>query len=81
MSADEASMASPFNKGYLIQDGTDFWLMTPGNHYSVAEIDRSFGVIGEDVDDLQRLRPVVSLKSGITIKAGDGQKTNPYIVE
>ena len=81
MSSDEAFLASPFSNGFLARNGTTFWLMNPSDYYSGTSLSEAYGVSSEYYSKSRRLRPVVSLKSGTEIKAGDGQKTNPYIVE
>ena len=87
-SVDEVMMAGLYGANdYIISTDTSMWTATPASATSLIRIlgARSYG-FDSDVyynypDKLSSLRPVVSLKSGTEIKAGDGQKTNPYIVE
>ena len=77
------------NNGSYLVTGNLFWTMTPAGGYNPfdstfwgADV---FGVYGsggiEDnlVNGTYGLRPVVNLKSGVTI-TGSGTKTDPYVV-
>ena len=77
------------NNGSYLVTGNSFWTMTPAGGYNpfggtswVADV---FGVYSSgsvddrSVDYTYGLRPVVNLKSGVTI-TGSGTKTDPYVV-
>ena len=77
------------NKGSYLITGSSFWTMTPaGGHVPYGFTTWStyvFSVYGTgDFDDgnvsgASGLRPVVNLKSSITI-TGSGTQTDPYVV-
>ena len=77
------------NNGSYLVTGNSFWTMTPSGGYNpfgltnwVADV---FGVSGSgdfgdgDVNDTFGLRPVINLKSNVTI-TGSGTQNDPYLV-
>ena len=77
------------NNGSYLTTGNTFWTMTPAGGYNpfgdptwfarVFPVYASGEVDDSNVDSTYGLRPVVNLKSGVTI-TGSGTKTNPYVV-
>ena len=77
------------NNGSYLTTGNNFWTMTPAGGYNpfggtywlavVFYVYASGGIDDDDVGSTRGLRPVVNLKSGVTI-TGSGTKTNPYVV-
>uniref|UniRef100_UPI0040277099 hypothetical protein n=1 Tax=Candidatus Ventrenecus sp. TaxID=3085654 RepID=UPI0040277099 len=77
------------NNGSYLVTGNAFWTMTPAGGYNpfgltnwcalVFLVDASGLIDDRGVNDTYGLRPVVNLKSGVTI-TGSGTKTNPYVV-
>ena len=89
---DEASFAGGSanysNTDYYLYNGTQYWTMTPVHCHDFRA---SVGVIvsgGDTYGDLydnfvnysNGVRPILSLKSDVTIRSGDGTETNPYVV-
>ena len=77
------------NNGSYLVTGNAFWTMTPAGGYNpfgytgwyayVFGVSGSGGIDDGSTDDAGGLRPVVNLKSGVTI-TGSGTKTDPYVV-
>ena len=77
------------NNGSYLVTGNAFWTMTPAGGYnpfgvpgwdaSVFDVYSSGDVDDGNTDNAYGLRPVVNLKSGVTI-TGSGTKTDPYVV-
>ena len=77
------------NNGSYLVTGNAFWTMTPAGGYNpfgstywvafVFGVNASGGFDDYYVDGTRGLRPVVNLKSGVTI-TGSGTKTDPYVV-
>ena len=77
------------NNGSYLVTGNAFWTMTPAGGYNpfgdaywyahVFFVGASGKIDGGGVYGTGGLRPVVNLKSGVTI-TGSGTKTNPYVV-
>ena len=77
------------NNGSYLVTGNTFWTMTPAGGYNpfgttnwlayVFNVSASGGIDDGGVINALGLRPVVNLKSGVTI-TGSGTKTNPYVV-
>ena len=77
------------NNGSYLVTGNAFWTMTPAGGYNpfgatgwralVFGVYASGAIDDNNVYGTRGLRPVVNLKSGVTI-TGSGTKTNPYIV-
>ena len=77
------------NNGSYLTTGNNFWTMTPAGGYNpfggtswgaiVFTVNASGFVDDFNVINTNGLRPVVNLKSGVTI-TGSGTKTNPYVV-
>ena len=77
------------NNGSYLVTGNAFWTMTPAGGYNPFGDTGWFAVVffvngSGDIDDNYTygtvgLRPVVNLKSGVTI-TGSGTKTDPYVV-
>ena len=89
ITASEAVLAGASSWRYDYADthyaynGQDTWSMSPavyGAGYAGQYLLSSF-VGSTGTYETRGLRPVVSLKAGTSFIAGDGQKTNPYIVE
>ena len=76
------------NNGSYLVTGNSFWTMTPAGGYTpfgftywlalVFEVYDSGPVFDHDVVDTIGLRPVINLKSNVTI-TGTGTMTDPYI--
>ena len=77
------------NNGSYLVTGNAFWTMTPAGGYNpfgttgwhafVFGVDSSGSVDDGIANGTYGLRPVVNLKSGVTI-TGSGTKTDPYVV-
>ena len=77
------------NNGSYLVTGNTFWTMTPAGGYNpfgltgwaalVFGVNASGTIDDTYVTSTGGLRPVVNLKSGVTI-TGSGTKTNPYVV-
>lgn len=77
------------NNGSYLVTGNDFWTMTPAGGYNpfgdagwyalVFNVSSSGNFDDYYVNDAYGLRPVVNLKSGVTI-TGSGTMTDPYVV-
>ncbi len=68
---------------YLVIDGS-FWTMSPSHASSLAYLwvinkSGSMGSSGS-AEFTVPVRPVINLKSTVTVLSGDGTKTNPYII-
>lgn len=82
LSEDEANAASV--SLYLSRDSYGMWVMSPSQYlYNACTSSAAWnnGISNAVPRAKKQLRPVVSLKSGTTIKSGNGQKTSPYIIE
>jgi hypothetical protein len=89
ITADEVEFAGGKNANnilYYLYNGQNYWLMSPYNwgdsHFVLAFHVDSYGhLTGYNVDwSDPGVRPVINLKSDITISSGNGTKDNPYIV-
>lgn len=77
------------NNGSYLVTGNSFWTMTPAGGYNpfgltgwgayVFRVSGSGGIDDLGTNNTSGLRPVVNLKSGVTI-TGSGTKTDPYVV-
>ena len=77
------------NNGSYLVTGNAFWTMTPAGGYNpfgntdwyaiVFDVGSSGGIDDNGTYNAFGLRPVVNLKSGVTI-TGSGTKTDPYVV-
>ena len=70
------------NYGYYLYTGNYYWTMSP-YYYPNAYvfIVSSNGQLGGNcVDNTWGVRPVINLRSDITISGGDGTASNPYVV-
>ena len=77
------------NNGSYLVTGNTFWTMTPAGGYNpfggagwgahVFGVSSSGNFDDDNADYAVGLRPVVNLKSGVTI-TGSGTKTDPYVV-
>ena len=77
------------NNGSYLVTGNTFWTMTPVGGYNplgysgwiaiVFGVHGAGGIDDGNAGDTLGLRPVVNLKSGVTI-TGSGTKTDPYVV-
>ena len=71
---------------YLKENSTSiyYWLLTPEYFSGYATMDRvgSYGDIGTHwvTDSRDALRPVISLKSDVTISSGNGTSSNPFVI-
>ena len=87
---DEAVMAGgkigTSNANYYLTTGTQYWTLSPRT-FSTDGNSRGFRVYSSGTLDAHSvyntigLRPVISLKQGITISDGDGTATDPYIIK
>ncbi len=74
------------NKSYYLYTGEDYWTLSPHSFTSytarIYYVSSSGYLIFSQVYYWSSfgIRPVISLKSGITYSDGDGTKENPYVV-
>ena len=74
---------SKINSIYFLSTGQYYWTMTPkqffnGGAWGYFEIIGSYGGgIGWNIG----VRPVINLRSDVTISSGDGTASNPYVIE
>ena len=74
------------NNNYYLYTGYHYWTMTPHDFYSGTAVvndvryDGSFSVDGVDSTRGIRVRPVLSLKSDISV-TGTGTQNDPYVVQ
>ena len=81
-------MSSPemniLNNNNARKTGQYYWLASPGFFNTISADVRCVytggNVAGYSVDNLNGVRPAVSLKPGITYSTGDGSMANPYVV-
>ena len=86
ITADEASFAGSVSqrtttKVYLYNNYS-FWTMTPFvfmGHSDNWFVSGGLGGLGSYMSN-HDIRPVINLKSTVTVLSGDGTKTNPYII-
>ena len=76
------------NSLYYLYNGQNYWTMTPGEWYSTHSYAQVFYVHSNGsfnyglVDNTARgLRPVINLRSDITVTSGNGTLDNPYVVQ
>ena len=94
LTADEASFAgsgaspyygSAYNVNSFLRSGSDFWLLSPsarnGGYALGFLIGSSGNLTSQYVSYSKGIRPVVSLKSGVTPASGSGTATDPWVVE
>ena len=84
---DEAVFAGGYynkaNSDYYLNNGTDFWLMSPNSssQYSfVWKVASDGGITSNMVAEQKYARPVLNLKSTVTA-TGTGTKTDPFVIQ
>ena len=85
ITADEAAYAggvySTNNSGYYLYTNSTYWTMSPysfnGSFAGVFRVGGN-GRLGYIVDDTYGVRPVINLRSDVTVSSGDGTSNNPY---
>ncbi len=90
ITSDEIAMAGGLyntsNNNYYLYTGYHYWTMTPHDFYSGTAVvndvryDGSFSADGVDSTRGVRVRPVLSLKSDISV-TGTGTQNDPYVVQ
>ncbi len=90
ITADEVAYAggvwATTNKSYYLYTGQYYWTMSPFRFYSIyawviyVGSGTLFAFNGNSVDTSRGVRPVINLRSDVTISSGDGTATNPYVV-
>ena len=89
ITADEVAYAGALysrnNDEFYLKNNEGFWTMTPDN-YSGAAFVWAVGISGITGQSGANsgsfnARPVINLKSTVTVLSGDGTKTNPYLVK
>ena len=88
ITADEVAMAGGVwettNQSYYLYTGQNYWPMSPSNFFGgfarmlYVSSDGTLSVVG--VNYARGVRPVINLRSDITILSGDGTSSNPYVV-
>ena len=86
LSADELVMAGAFkgiqNTNYYLYDDISWWTMTPYNGPEYAFLSSASNSLGSVyLDGGTGTRPVINLKSSVSVNAGDGTEENPYTVK
>ena len=89
ITSDEIAMAGGLyntsNNNYYLYTGYHYWTMTPHDFYSGTAVvndvryDGSFSADGVDSTRGVRVRPVLSLKSDISV-TGTGTQNDPYVL-
>ena len=90
ISADEVAYAGgvwdTINRDFYLYTDNMYWTITP-HDYTVAYKANMFAIdssgclyYGFGVNDTHGVRPVINLKSDVTIPSGTGTSTNPYII-
>ena len=90
ITADEVMYAGGTNSnnyGYYLYTGNSYWTMSPFfcNSTGGARVLRvdSLGILGGNgsiVNDTYGVRPVINLRSDVTISGGNGTSSNPYVI-
>ena len=88
ITADEVAMAGGVwettNQSYYLYTGQNYWPMSPSNFFGgfarmlYVSSDGTLSVVG--VNYARGVRPVINLRSDITILSGDGTSSNPYVI-
>lgn len=72
------------NQKYYLFTGERYWTMTPvgwsGEEVAVGFVHSDGRLNGTHTITTYGVRPVLSLKSSVTITSGDGTELNPYVV-
>ena len=75
------------NQSYWLNTGQAYWTMSPSNFYSWNGVAYVWGVYGNGSLDhywtttTLGVRPVINLKSEISLSKGDGSVNNPYTIK
>lgn len=93
LTADEATLVgngyvyvAANNNNSFLRSGTGFWLLSPhyrnnnGNVYE-SYINANGRISFNNINSVQGVRPVISLKPGTAITGGTGISTDPWTVE
>lgn len=88
ITADEVVYSGGFvnnvNKNYYLYTGYSYWTMTPAyfmdGFAGVFAIDTDRSLVSSDVIGARGIRPVINLRSDVTISSGDGTSSNPYVI-
>ncbi len=72
------------NMDFYLNNGTRYWTFTPGNYLKGGASNYVFDspsgfLMTYAVHSSYGIRPVISLKQGISLLSGEGSPTNPYI--
>ncbi len=75
------------NNSSILKTGQSYWLASPEYlGYNTTRVSRvsktgNLGIHNLTEDDINGIRPVISLKPGIEYSDGDGSKDHPYIID
>ena len=73
------------NGGYYLYTGQNYWTMSPfwfsGGGAWVSGVNAIGFLSSSFVDNAWGVRPVINLRSDVTISGGDGTSSNPYVVQ
>ena len=75
--------ATNWNDDFYLANGTYFWTISPShfsNYAYVGYAEHNKVIYHEAYYQNVGVRPVINLKSTVTVLSGDGTKTNPYII-
>ena len=92
ITADEVALAggvfNTLNNDYYLYNGNNFWTLSPAKYDANYSQVRIFNVLSsggirdwELPNTLYGVRPVINLKSDISISSGDGTATAPYKID
>ena len=88
ITADEVAYAGGVyeekNNNYYLVNEDYFWTMSPFGSDSVARVwvvDPVGGLVNDDVDVGDGVRPAINLKSTVKATGGDGTSSNPYVIK
>lgn len=73
------------NSSYYLYTGTWYWTMSPayfdGSNTRVGRVNSAGYMNANNVNQVGGIRPVINLKSTVTIENGNGTKDNPYVIK
>ena len=88
ITADEVAFAggvwTTINTSYYLYTGHYYWTMSPSDFVDVAfifNVNNAGSLYDWNVDDSYGIRPVINIRSDVTISSGNGTASTPFVIE